>query len=37
MTKKDYIKPQTTVIVLQSESKILTTSGEHPQMPWGDD
>lgn len=37
MTKKDYLKPLITVVLLQSENKLLTTSGEHPQMPWGDD
>lgn len=37
MRKKKYVKPEVTVVILQSESKILTTSGEYPKMPWGDE
>ena len=37
MRKKKYVKPEVTVVILQSESKILTTSGEYPEMPWGDE
>ena len=36
LRKQGYVKPAMIVVQLQSESKILTTSGDYPEMPWGD-
>jgi len=36
MQKKQYKKPETREVILQSVCSVLTTSGEHPNMPWGD-
>lgn len=36
LRKQGYVKPAMTVVQLQSESKILTTSGDYPEMPWDD-
>ena len=30
------MKPETQAVLLQSRCMILTTSGEYPDMPWGD-
>ena len=34
--KQKYVKPEMIVVKLLSENKILITSGDYPQMPWGD-
>ena len=35
--KKEYEPPKMTVVELKQESAILVTSGEYPNMPWGDE
>ena len=35
--KKEYLKPETKVVLLHSQSYLLTATGNYPKMPWGDE
>lgn len=35
--KLNYEQPKMQAIKLKAECTVLTTSGEYPNMPWGDD
>ena len=35
--KKEFVKPETKVVLLHSRNFLMKASGEYPDMLWGDD